>query len=61
MSQSPSFNPEIQDVRIFRAILFGLAAAIVAAALWYGVAMVTHLKLGYLAIGAGGLVGAAVV
>lgn len=47
-------------VRFLKAVLFGTAAGLLGAAIWYGIRIVTHLEIGLIAVLVGFLVGKAI-
>lgn len=48
---------ETENPRLLGALLAGLAAAIVACLIWYGVVAISNYQIGFLAIGVGWLIG----
>lgn len=50
-----------EDIKVFRAILFGFAAAAVCAILWYGAVVITEYNLGIVVVAIGWLTAHAVI
>ena len=55
-----SFEAETKDLRMFGAVLFGVGAGAVGAAIWYFIVAAAGVSIGYMALGLGYLIGFAV-
>jgi hypothetical protein len=55
-----TLQAETQNPNLLAALLFGLAAGLVAGAVWHVIVIVTGYEIGYVAIGVGWLIGMAV-